>query len=450
MVSPRKKEPLILVLGDLAFFAISLWIALFLRTLEVPTQTLFLTHLFPFALLFIVWIVVFYISGLYEKHTVVLRSRLPTTLAIAQSVNSGIAVVFFYFIPIFGIAPKTVLFIYLAVSFLLILFWRVRGYFTLARVRPNNAVLIGSGDEMKELFEEVNENPIYNLTFVSSVDLERADEQGFRDEIVERVYTNDVSIIAIDLSNEKVNPVLPHLYNLIFSKVSFIDMHKLYESVFDRVPLSLLKYNWFLENISTSPRATHDALKRIMDVCISLPLLVVPILTFPFAFIAAKMEDGGPTFIAQDRVGQNNRVVRIWKFRTMTGNDDGQYSNGVSQLRVTKFGNFLRKTRLDEFPQLINVLKGDISMIGPRPELPSLVKHYTDEIPYYNVRHLVRPGLSGWAQIYHDAHPHHGVDTQETKKKLSYDLYYIKNRSFFLDIKIALRTLQTLFSMAGK
>jgi lipopolysaccharide/colanic/teichoic acid biosynthesis glycosyltransferase len=188
-----------------------------------------------------------------------------------------------------------------------------------------------------------------------------------------------------------------------------------------------------------------------MDIIISIPLLIVPIITFPFALVAMKLEDGGSIFITQDRIGQNNKLVKIFKYRSMTANDQGEYGEaGGTRLRVTKVGNFLRKTRLDEFPQLFNVLKGDISMIGPRPEFPSLVKHYTEQIPYYNVRHLIKPGLSGWAQIYHDNHPHHGVDTLETKNKLSYDLYYIKNRNFLLDIKIALRTLKTLISIAGR
>jgi lipopolysaccharide/colanic/teichoic acid biosynthesis glycosyltransferase len=407
-------------------------------------------HLVPFVILSVVWMLVFYIAGLYEKQTILLKSRLPYTLGNTLVVNALLAVAFFYFIPFFGITPKTVLFIYLAVAFVLMLGWRMYGYPSLAGHKMSYAVIIGSGDEMRELYDAVNESSMYNLHFVSSVDLNRSDEEGFRTEIVERVYAEDASLIVIDLSNERVDPVLPHLYNLIFSKVNFIDMHKLYEAVFDRVPLSLLKYNWFLENISTTPRVTYDILKRIMDVVISLPLLIIPILTFPFAFIAAKFGDGGDIFIAQERIGQNNKVVRIWKYRTMTGNDNGNYGAGGTQLRVTKFGNFLRKTRLDEFPQLVNVIKGDISMIGPRPELPGLVKHYTEEIPYYNVRHLVRPGLSGWAQIYHDAHPHHGVDTLETKNKLSYDLYYIKNRSFLLDLKIALKTLKTLVSLAGR
>lgn len=450
MGSLHKKGSLVLLVGDLFFFAVSLWLALLIRNLELPSRELFSLHVAPFSLLFVAWIVVFYIAGLYEKHTLILKSRLPSILASTQLVNSTIAVVFFYFIPFFGITPKTILFIYLLISFVTILAWRMYGYFIVGRGQLNNAVLIGSGDEMKELLEEVNNNPIYNLKFISSVDLNRADEKGFWDEIVSHIYSEDVSIIAIDLANKNVEPVLPHLYNLIFSKISFIDMHKIYEDIFDRVPISLLRYNWFLENISTIPRGGYDALKRLMDILISIPLLVVPLLSYPFIFIAMKLEDGGPIFTHQDRVGRNNQVVRILKFRTMLFNDNGDWRDKGMINRVTKVGNLLRKTRLDEFPQVWNVLVGDISLIGPRPEFPEAVKHYTGEIPYYNVRHLIKPGLSGWAQIYHDTHPHHGFDSLETANKLSYDLYYIKNRSFLLDIKIALRTLKTLVSIAGR
>jgi exopolysaccharide biosynthesis polyprenyl glycosylphosphotransferase len=447
----RRKEPLILLLGDIFFFSAALWLSLLLRTLEAPSKEFYLTHLAPFSLLFAAWVVVFYIAGLYEKHTVILKSNLPNILATSQVTNSGLAVIFFYFVPFFGITPKTILFIYLFISFVLILFWRTYGYFALIRGRAENAILIGSGDEMKELLAEVNNNSIYNLKFVSSVDLNRTDESGFWKEIVGEVYSKDVSVIAIDLANENVEPVLPHLYNLIFSNVNFIDMHKIYEDIFDRVPLSLLRYNWFLENISTQPRGTYDALKRLMDIAISLPLFTISLIFYPFVWLALKLDDGGALFIRQHRMGKNNKPIDILKFRSMTANDEGKYgAEGITELKITKVGAFLRKSRVDELPQLISVLKGNLSLIGPRPELPDLVKRYTEEIPYYNVRHLIKPGLSGWAQIYHDQHPHHGVDTLETKKKLSYDLYYIKNRSFLLDIKIALRTLKILVSLAGR
>ncbi|OGZ06827.1 MAG: hypothetical protein A3D65_06725 [Candidatus Lloydbacteria bacterium RIFCSPHIGHO2_02_FULL_50_13] len=119
---------------------------------------------------------------------------------------------------------------------------------------------------------------------------------------------------------------------------------------------------------------------------------------------------------------------------------------GENKDRITAVGNILRKSRIDELPQLWNVLRGDLSLIGPRPEFPGLVKIYHEQIPYYNMRHLVKPGLSGWAQVHHEKPPH---TLEETKDKLAYDLYYLKNRSLALDIKIALKTVKTLLSRTG-
>ena len=182
MNSFSRKKPFVLLLGDLGSFLIALWLSLVIRGLGIPSVDFFMAHLLPFSMLFILWILVFYIAGLYEKHTVVLKSKLPSLIANTQLVNSALATAFFYLIPFLGITPKTTLFIYLLVSFVLILFWRVYGYhFVAGRGRPNSAILIGSGNEMKELLEEVNDNPIYNLKFVSSVDLSRADAKRFWD-----------------------------------------------------------------------------------------------------------------------------------------------------------------------------------------------------------------------------------------------------------------------------
>ena len=140
----------------------------------------------------------------------------------------------------------------------------------------------------------------------------------------------------------------------------------------------------------------------------------------------------------------------MYKFRTMKiANDSGKWNSGEKNY-VTTIGAFLRKTRLDELPQLWNVVFGDVSLIGPRPEFPDAVKTYENEISYYGIRHLIKPGLSGWAQIYHDNHPHHGIGIAETKEKLSYDLYYMKHRSFILDLQIVLKTIKKLLSIKGK
>ena len=443
-----RKETIRLFVGDIALFFFSLWLMLLFRYGNFPDGELLIEHLFPFSILFIVWILVFFIAGLYEKHTLILRNKLPTVILNTQAANIIIAVLFFYFIPYFGITPKTNLFIYLSISFWLIFLWRLYGYslFNTSREKQN-AVLIGSGDEMKELKQEVNNNTMYDLRFISSIDLDQIDSLDFQEDVLNLVYSENVSVIAIDLQNEKVAPILPSLYNLIFSKIKFIDMHRIYEDIFDRVPLSLLKYSWFLGNASLSPHATYDALKRIMDLVVSVTVGGLSLLVYPFIFIAIKLEDNGPVFFVQERAGKNNGVIKIVKFRSMKAH---QEKDGMAKKeKVTRVGNFLRKTRLDEFPQLWNVFVGDLSIIGPRPEIPALVKLYEQEIPYYNIRHLIKPGLSGWAQLYQETPPKFTVGYGETKTKLSYDLYYIKNRSFILDIKIGLKTLSRLLSKSG-
>jgi lipopolysaccharide/colanic/teichoic acid biosynthesis glycosyltransferase len=449
MKSLSKKEALVLFCGDIFFFVFSLWLSLWVRFGEMPTLPRFETHFAPFSFLFVVWFLVYFIAGLYEKHTLILKSKLPSVIWRAQIVNSALAVLFFYTIPFFGITPKTILFIYLIISFIFSVLWRMYGMSLLGAGSREPALLIGSGKEMSELLDEVNGNDRYGLNFISSLDISNISGIDIQTEIITPIYENNIKIIAVDFSHSGIGPLLPHLYNLIFSGVSFIDSHRIYEDIFDRIPLSLVTYSWFLENISVSPKFTYDFLKRVMDIVISLPLLVIPALTLPFVWLARKLEGDREVFTYQKRVGQNNKIIELVKFGTMLFNDGGEWQAKGRENKVTRVGAFLRRTRIDEFPQLWNVLKGDISLIGPRPEFPEPVESYTKQINYYNVRHLIKPGLSGWAQLYQKTPPKHTTDYDLTKIKLSYDLFYIKNRSFWLDIKIALKTVRELVSRRG-
>ncbi len=450
MIALRKKEALLLFIGDVFFFYFSLWLTLCVRYGEWPSMELLQSHLYPFSLLFVVWVFVFFVSGLYEKHTLLLRNKIPAIILNAQLINSGLAALFFYLIPAFGITPKTNLFICLIISFASVLVWRIYGERFFKVVNPQRAILIGSGAEMKELLQEVNNNPRYDLYFISSIELDRIDSLDFNEEILKRVYSEGVQVIAADLKNDKVLPILPNLYNLMFSHVRFIDMYKIYEDIFDRIPLSLVRYNWFLENISVSQDIIYDIFKRMMDVAISSVLGVLSLVVYPCVYVAIKLDDGGALFSFQERVGHNNQIIKIMKFRTMTiANDSGDWQDKGKSNKITRVGAFLRRARIDELPQLWNVLKGDMSLIGPRPEFPGPVKQYVEQIPYYNIRHIIKPGLSGWAQIYHENHPHHAVAVDATREKLSYDLFYIKNRSLMLDIKIALKTMKALLSRTG-
>ncbi len=441
----NKRTPWLLLIGDLAAFIVSLWVTLSLRYVATVDKATFFEHLAPFSLLFVVWLLVFFIFGLYEKQGTVFKSMLPGTLLKSQLVNMLIASAFFYLIPWYGISPKTTLFLYLLVSLLIISLWRVYGYFMLVPRSRENAVVIGSGEEMHELVAEVAKSRHYNIDFVASIDLDKTPAS----QVPILLKKENVSLVVADLHNDKIQALLPHLYNLLFSQIRFINIDRIYEEVFDRVPLSLVKHNWFLENVSTTPKFVYDALKRTMDIILSFVLGIISLLAYPFVALAIKLDDSGPLFIVQDRMGQNDKVIKIVKFRSMSEQEEIDVRKD-SKMRVTRVGTFLRKSRVDELPQLWNVLRGDLSLIGPRPELPVLVKLYEDEIPYYKIRHVIKPGLSGWAQIYHENHPHHGEAVTETREKLSYDLYYVKNRSFLLDLNIALKTIKELVSRKGK
>jgi len=201
-----------------------------------------------------------------------------------------------------------------------------------------------------------------------------------------------------------------------------------------------------LENISTTPKYVYDASKRLMDIIVAVPLALISFIVYPFVAIAVKLDDGGPIFIVQERIGKENKVIRIPKFRSMKSSDKGLWVKEKDD-RITRVGKFLRRTRIDELPQLLSVIKGDLSLVGPRPDIYDIGMKLSKEIPYYTVRSLISPGLSGWAQIRQELPPQ---SLEETKIRLAYDFYYIKNRSFFLDLKIALQTIRTLLLRVGK
>jgi len=441
----KRHEPILLLIGDLTLLYAALFLALFLREGNIPPPGLFAAHLLPFSLLFIAWVFVFFVAGLYEKHTLIFRRKLPRTLFNSQALNAALAVIFFYVVPFFTITPKTVLALQVLLSSGFILAWRLFGV-SLLHARPTErAVLIGTGEEVRELFSEVNNNPRHGFSFAFLVDLEKESGIDVQKEIVERMYSEGITTVVLYTRSGAVTPILPHLYNLIFSRTRFINMYSLYEEVFDRVPLSLLSHSWFVENISSS-HAAYDALKRAMDISISFVLFLVSLILYPFVYLAIKLDDGGPVFIMQERIGEGNKIVKTIKFRSMNVNDAGVWPTKGDR-RITRVGRFLRTTRIDELPQLWNVLLGDMSLIGPRPDIIGLGKELESKIPYYTIRNLIKPGLSGWAQIKQDFPPH---TLEETRARLAYDLYYLKNRSFFLDLKIALKTIKTLLSRSGK
>ena len=445
----NSKGALILVIGDLIAYLFSLVISLAIRYQTIPSRSLMALHLPSFSILFVLFLLVSFSAGMYDMHASLIRGKKTSLLLRVQIINIMIGIAFFYFAPV-TIAPKANLFIFFIVSTAALLIWRMVMFPVVSMARKEAAIVVGGGTDIQDLLSEVNDNGHYGLIFKGSV-TPRPTVQETVAVIGDKVRETGARIIVADLHNPAIESAMPFLYSLIFSGVQIVDASKLYETIFGRVPISLIRERWLVENSSSAlgSRRVYDVLKRGMDIAISLIGVVFTFVVFyPIAWVLIKLDDGGPMFSYQDRVGQNGKIVRIMKFRTMSIADDGG-KWGSKKNTVTRAGAFLRKSRIDEFTQFWNVLKGDVSLIGPRPEFPDPVATYGREIPYYDVRHIIKPGLSGWAQIY-GLHPHHGIGVDETRNKLSYDLYYIKNRSFMLDLKIALHTLQVLLSFAGR
>ncbi len=445
------RRMLFLILGDLIGYVFSLILTLTIRYGALPSRALFYDHIPSFAILFALFLLISFSAGLYDKQSVVLRGRIEGALIRVQIINFLIGIAFFYFAPVV-IAPKANLFMYIIISTAVLIVWRRIMFPVVTVSRKQPAILVGAGEDIGDIFDEVNMSGRYGLVFADHVVPGVAVEDTVK-QISAAVTRTGASIIVADLHDRRVEAAIPFLYSLIFSGAQIINASKMYESIFDRIPLSMVGERWLIENSGTAlgNRRVYDGLKRTIGLIIAAVGGIISLILYPFVYVAIKLDDKGPMFIAQDRVGRKGKTVRIIKFRTMSGNDNGTYgASGVTKNVVTRVGSFLRRSRIDELPQFWNVIKGDLSMVGPRPELPSLVAIYKQEISYYESRHLVKPGLFGWAQIYHESHPHHEIATEETRNKLSYDMYYIKNRSFMLDLKIVLRTLQILIRRSGR
>lgn len=406
-----RRETVILLVGDFLILAASLWVALLLRNLSFPSFSYFEANFVPFVPMFLISLVVFYIAGLYEKQTRPIRRVMGARIFGAQATTVAIAAVLFFILPL-TIAPKTILVLYLIVSVIAASLWRFyRMNREVQEGKREPAILYGDSAAAQELYDEIQANSQYLIRFVSR------EKTG-----PERVEINTEE------------------------GASVIDLASMYEEIFDRVPLDLLDSNQFLISLPKR-RAAYDVAKRIFDTILAALLSFIAI---PFIAVAALFLfiESGPPFMRPKRIGKGGRIIRLLKLRSMLFDDNGD-PELQKKNRVTAVGRFLRKSRIDELPQLWNILTGELSFIGPRPEFPAIAHVYEEAIPHYRLRHLITPGLSGWAQIHDYDAPRGGADVARTKRKVSLDLYYLKHRSFGLDVAIALKTLRALASFSG-
>lgn len=431
----------VLFLGDIVVFAVSLMVMLTLRYGGNFEAALIDEHFSAFIPLFALWLLIFYMAGLYGKRIVLFKSSVLRAIIQTQLFNILLAALFFFTVPV-GIAPKTNLVLYLIISLSLIVFWRFVIFAQISKPRHrSDALCIGEGEDMHELAKEINGNdryPFVATEVVSFVEGQKRTEE-FKKLAPEYIVVAGSSQEVYSWSHE----VLGGKDNGI------VDFEDLYEEVFERVPLSSLHNEWFAQYASSDSSILYAVSKRLIDYVGGVLMGIATLIFTPFIALLMRLEGPGPVFISQERYGKQGRIIRSYKFRSMRQNKSASGEWVVEETKdnpVTKLGSFLRRTSLDEFPQCLNVLSGELSLIGPRNDIIGLGKRLGEALPYYHMRYTVTPGITGWAQINQQYEQGHfsPQSVEETKVRLAYDFYYIKNRSLALDIVIALKTFKRM------
>jgi exopolysaccharide biosynthesis polyprenyl glycosylphosphotransferase len=439
MLNKDRLRKLILLLGDLGVFYLALWLALALRYGTMLNAYIWELHIWPFLIIFTLWIAIFYIFGLYDLRLIAPKREGRDLIAEAFVVAGGTAMALFYFIPFFGITPKTNLFLVIVFAILGVTAWRRIFLSQLLGARKINTLFIGADEEGSEIVSFLEQNPQLGYkVFTVTVGAD----------LIPKIKEEKIDLVVVSPSARGGSQTMRDLYAALHLGITILDAAKFYESIVGKIPLRMINEAWFIDNLSTIDKKIFEILKRLFDT-MGVLLLGIPTLALtPLIALAIKLESSGPVFYRQLRIGRNNKNFEIVKFRSMRrdAETDGAKWASADDARVTKIGNILRKTRIDELPQLWNVLRGELSFIGPRPERPEFIETLKKEIPHYEMRHLVKPGLSGWAQVNFP----YGASVEDTREKMQYDLYYLKNRSLILDLDIALKTIATVLRHQGR
>jgi exopolysaccharide biosynthesis polyprenyl glycosylphosphotransferase len=450
MTLTQRSKIALLVLGDILALYASLFIALFIRYQGSWREEFVNHHLGPFTLIFVAWLIVFYVAGLYDLRKLRNNLEFVKNLALTLSANVAVAIIFFYLIPIFGITPKTNLFIFILIFAVVAFFWRRTFNRVTALSQPlAHLTLIGESEAMQELHTFLHDNPQFGFKiheWVKEKDLPKTPAER---EALKKLVSDSPTEILVVLRDLKRQPELAKLFYQLFSQgLSIHDIPSFYEEVFRKVPITEITEEWFLEQIAGHHKF-YDGLKRATEILLSTILLIILSPVLLIAAIFVRLTSPGPIIYRQVRVGKNGALFTLFKFRSMkalaadgSAEVEGATWSAHHDARTTSIGHFLRASHIDEFPQLINILRGEISFVGPRPERPEFVERLRVEVPYYEARLLIEPGVTGWAQL----HYHKDQTTADVAEKLKYDIYYLKNRSIILDIAIIVKTIKTLFS----
>ncbi|WP_149206247.1 sugar transferase [Flavobacterium johnsoniae] len=356
---------------------------------------------------------------------------------------------------------RLVIVIFYFAILLVMLMWRFFYAIFLASHRfSQNVILICDRDQVEELVSGLeNVDPHYRIIgFVNSDSLTETSSNSYYVKEIKKSYlerfVSKFNVSEIVIASQKTDGITADLYqqllHLLESGNVIREYTQVYESKTQRIPVQYIErdfYRFFPFSRSNNNKL-YLFLIRFLELLFSFTGLLVCFVFIPFIFIGNLLANKGSLFYTQERVGKNGVVFKIYKFRTMIAASE---TNGAvfavsNDKRVTPFGKFMRKSRIDELPQFYNVLKGDMAVIGPRPERPFFVEEIARIMPFYETRHVIKPGLTGWAQVNYS----YGESIDESLIKLQYDLYYIKHRSIFLDLSITFKTITTVLFYRGQ
>ncbi|MEM1875054.1 MAG: sugar transferase [Candidatus Hadarchaeales archaeon] len=436
----KEKASIVLVILDVLSFFVSIFLSLLIRfmNLDFLRTEVFVNHLVFLSVVHFFWIILLYLLDFYNPLLLRDRFKLIGHLFVFAAIASVSGGIYFYLLPVRYIAPKTILFIHVLISSAFILTNRILIFQRLlARNLKTRIFVIGDESDADLLPPEALSGPHYELVGICSP--QEFDESDGLSRMIKDPKPDLILLGNWIYENGRASanklPNLPLGYRYQSLLDFYIDLEK-------RIPADRIGHLWLLENLSHN-LMLKDYAKRAMDICVATLSMVLLSPFFIVIPILIKLTSPGPVIYKQKRVGFEEKPFTLYKFRTMRQDAevDGPKWSSKNDPRVTPIGRLLRRTHLDEIPQLINILRGDLSFVGPRPERPEFVEELKKHIPYFELRHLVKPGLTGWAQVNFN----YANSIEDSREKFSYDLYYIFNRSLALDVSILMRTFTKFF-----
>lgn len=447
MLVQRKHIQHLMFFIDIAFCISSLFLALFIKYNKCPTFQEYLIHLKIFIPVIISWVLGMYIFYLYSIDVYLPAYKLLFRMFCCYLISAVIGISYFY---VFStrLTPKRILLIYNSLVLGLLFMWHLlcKKFFT-NKYFKNKFIFIGYTPDVKSLLELTKIKYYGNFIFEGIYD-ENSKYATIKteQELEEYLFKRNIKTVVIT-SKYKLTPSLSNmLMDAMGNKTVFYSLPDFYELIARKIPISSISEGWILNNISKAECIIYKSIKRAADIIFSILILFITSPIWLLSTFIIPLESKGPVIFKQKRLGLHSKEFILYKFRSMREENNTYKYTTENDSRITKFGNFMRKTRIDEIPQLINILKGDMSLIGPRPERPEYAIELQKQIPFYNQRLIVRPGITGWDQV---SGEYHSPSTEDTYKKLQNDLYYIKNSSLSLDFSIAMKTIATMFMREG-